>query len=453
MADFNIYGPDGSLVGTASSRYYDDSVGGGGILIIIPYILSLIGGIIMLVNVGTEAPICIVPAVLGFIVLLLLPIFILVKIIGGEKVSIKYFLIKAVNFSNYLFVILLLCWWTLFFSQATSEGLLYTYSFGLMYCIAISMIFVCRKLGWKVGVFICLIPAFVIYLVGAIVIGDMPLWLFMIIPTYVILSSLIITSIATFRKSILSKLLLGFIVLAFIFEAFVGVTYSTNNEEKLEQAKLFIEQGQYQEARLLLEHNSLDEAKSLYSEIRYKDLKKGDIIYNGYFSNTDKKSIDDNGASFICLDVIDGVAYLISNDLLFFTDEPSYYYDFDTITSRVLTDFDVKNMDKLKDNQHYFSVPTLEDFNKYKEDKEVKQLFLDHKLPKQVKKDLKKILEDDSSYAWGGRGNKADNDSWFVYDDVANKFYHTTDELELSSESIYNHYYYGIRICYKVKVM
>lgn len=95
MADFNIYGPDGSLVGTASSRYYDDPVGGAGILIIIPYILSLIGGIIMLVNVGTEAPICIVPAVLSFIVLLLLLIFILVKIIGGEKVSIKYFLIKS----------------------------------------------------------------------------------------------------------------------------------------------------------------------------------------------------------------------------------------------------------------------------------------------------------------------------------------------------------------------
>lgn len=95
MAEYDLYDADGNYVGTARESGYDSSAGNGAVGIltaIIVYVLCLIGGIIMLTNVAEQVPICIVPAVLGFIVMLI-PIIIATRT-GNFVLSLLHHLYK-----------------------------------------------------------------------------------------------------------------------------------------------------------------------------------------------------------------------------------------------------------------------------------------------------------------------------------------------------------------------
>lgn len=433
--------------------YSSDSSGGSIILlVIIGYVLCIIGGVSMLVNVVESAPICIVPAVLGFIVLLMPIIYIIVKKVKKEDVSIWSFLKKAVDYSNYMLLAILVFWWTMFFSQKVSDIILKIISFGLMYFVAISIISVWRKTKALIAIFVCLVPSLLIYLIVLGVSEDFLIWYLMIIPTYIIVSSITVISIKTFNKSLLSKICLIFIVLAIGFEACFGYTVTHNYTKQLEEAKVLIEQGDYQKARVLLQKNTKDEAKELYIKIRYNDVKKGDVIYNGYFSSTEEKTIADQGISFTCVEIDNNVAYFISNDIIFLESEPTFYLGFDDATSKMIN-FDVTNLVSIdENNKYYFSIPTLADFNKYKNDEIIKDAILSYNISKSVKKEAKEILSDDTSYAWGGKGNQVAMNSWFVYDTEQSKIYQVNQNNEIDSNNIYRSYYHGVRICYKVKI-
>lgn len=432
--------------------YSSDSGGGSIVTVIIAYVLCIIGGVIMLTNVVESAPICIVPAVLGFIVLLMPIIYILFKLVKKEEVSFLGFLIKAVDYSNYVLLIILVSWWTMFFSQTVSDVILMIISFSLMYFVVLSIMSVWRKTKALIAIFVCLVPSILIYLIVLGVSEDYQIWYLMLIPTYIIVSSITVLSIKNFNKSLLSKICLIFIVLAIVFEACFAVTVTHNYTKELEEARVLIEQGEYQKARVILQKNTKDEAKELYTKIRYNDVKKGDVIYNGYFSSSDEKTIDDQGISFTCVKVENNVAYFISNDIIFLESVPTYYLGFDYAKSK-MESFDITNLVSIdEDNKYYFSIPTLEFFNTYKDDEIVKNAIFNYNISKSLKNDAKKILSDDTSYAWGGKGNQVAMNSWFLYDEVQKKFYQVNQNNEVDSNNIYSSYYHGVRICYKVKL-
>lgn len=80
MSDYYFSGSvdsDGHIEGKFSS-YNGDAGPAGIIFAIIIYVASIFGGISMLESVASEAPFCIVPAVLAFI-LLLIPLVIATK--------------------------------------------------------------------------------------------------------------------------------------------------------------------------------------------------------------------------------------------------------------------------------------------------------------------------------------------------------------------------------------
>lgn len=451
MPDYDVYDSNGDYCGSVTI-ISGDSGPSGIVFITILYALSILGGISMIETVIETSPICIVPALLGFIVLLIPIFYFIYQKINRRSVSFLSFIRKAIDLSNYLLLILLISWWTMYLSQTASQLILNILAFSFMYFMILSIFSVCRKINIRTGIFGCLVPGIILYLIILGISSEYQIWYLMLIPTYAIISSITILSIKSFNNSVISKLTLVFIVLAIAFEAVFGFTTITNYSKKLEEAKILIEQGDYRKAREILKHNINQEAKTLYAEIRYKDLAKGDIIYNGYYSSTDEKTIDDKGLAFTCLSIKNNEAYFISNDILLLTDSPNYHYDIASL-ERQFMGIDTTNMVSLdgKEN-HYFFIPTLEDFINYKDDEVVNNAILNHTISKSTKKQEKEILDDKSSFAYGGKGNQTFINSWFVYDTSQSKFCIINEKNEVDAGIIYNHYYYGVRVCYKISL-
>lgn len=130
MSDYYFSGSidsDGHIEGKFSS--YD---GDGGLAIIILtiliYVASIFGGIEVIANVASEAPFCIVPAVLAFIILLI-PVVIATKT-GNFMITL---LKAAYRVSGYLIALIILMFWILYISEAVSTAALMAIAFGLMY--------------------------------------------------------------------------------------------------------------------------------------------------------------------------------------------------------------------------------------------------------------------------------------------------------------------------------
>lgn len=453
MPDYDIYDSSGSYCGSISISGSDTTASEGGIVfIIILYILSLIGGITMISTVAETSPMCIVPAALAFIIMLVPIIYLVYNKVVKRPVSITGFLRRAINLSNYLLIILLLVWWTMYLSQTASIVVLNILAFSFMYFMVLSVYSVCQKINIATAILGCLVPGVVLYIIIYAISSSFKAWHLMTIPTYAILSSITVLSIKSLKNGVIPKFTLIFIVLAIAFEGIFGFTTVVNFQKKFEEAKVLIEQGDYRKAREILKHNTIPEAKTLYNEIRYKDLAIGDVIYNGYYTDSDKKTIDDKGLAFTCLSIENNVAYFISNDIMLLTDEPSFYYDISSLDYKFM-EIDKTNIISLdgKEN-HCFTIPTLDDFNNYKNDEVLKQFILNYNISKSAKKQEKEILADTSSYAWGGKGNKTYINSWFIYDTNQNKFYQINENNEVDSELIYRSSYYGVRICYKVSL-
>jgi hypothetical protein len=124
MPDYRFEGTidsDGTLHGTLTEIGGDYGGGSGGGVIVIAsmvviYLLSLIGGIMMLSSVASEAPFCIVPAVLGFIIMLI-PV---IKATGSGNFALKM-LVAFYKWSDVLIGLIICMFWLAYISEAVSS--------------------------------------------------------------------------------------------------------------------------------------------------------------------------------------------------------------------------------------------------------------------------------------------------------------------------------------------
>ena len=124
MADYRFDGTidsDGTLHGTLTEigGGDGDGTGGGFILAVymgVIYLLCLIGGIFMLSNVAKEAPFCIIPAILGFMIMLI-PI---IKATGKGDFGVRL-LVAFYKWSDLLIGLIISMFWIAYISETVSS--------------------------------------------------------------------------------------------------------------------------------------------------------------------------------------------------------------------------------------------------------------------------------------------------------------------------------------------
>ncbi len=444
MSDYYFSGSidsNGNIEGKFSSYDYDGN--GGLILAIVVYIASIFGGIAVIGNVASEAPFCIVPAVLSFI-LLLVPLIIATKT-GNFMIS----LLKAIyRFSGYLIALIILMFWILYISEAVSTAALMVMAFGLMYITG----FLAYKCYTRWGTGRVLILAFVSgapYLLALAVTQDFRIGYLAIIPTIFTTLFLFISEIPYVydsEKKIVGKVpivKMVFYVLVIASVIVFGVYTGNNKARMIEDGKTFIAEENYAEARKVLAGVKSEEAKNLYAEIRYKNLQKGEIVYNGYYDNADARSVEEDGIAFVCLDVTDGKALLISLDIIelkeYFKntefDREEYAKKYSIDTKYIVTTL-------FEDAKADFFLLSKEQYDLYSVNEKTAK-YLKQTTASSVAKKQKKDVDEDQ-YKW----TNPNIDVWLLNDFDGNNI-GTVNAASGEFAYEYNsRLYAGIRLCY-----
>lgn len=458
MPDYRFEGTmdsDGTLHGTLTEigGYGDGNGGGTGIAIVSMvaiYLLCLIGGILMLSNVASEAPFCIVPAALAFIIMLI-PV---IKATGQGNFALKL-LTSFYKWADLLIGLIICMFWLAYISETVSGLVILCIGFGLMYLNVITVIKAIHKAGVVGGIVTIAVP-FITYLVFLALSNDFPIGYIAIIPTTSICLSLFVGEIASItqftrrttkkQKSIPIIRMISYVLIIvsiFLFNAFTV----NKKQETLQLGKDYISEGKYSEARETLQDLKLEEAKELYASIRYKNIQVGEIIYNGYYDDNDARSVSEDGVPFICLDVVNGKALLITLDVIRLGEQYSGVLDEEVYTREY--DFNTDNISTttIGKKQSKFFMLSKQQYDKYiKNEKLVDYLKKTNvtSIAKEQKEDV-----DNDTYKW----TMPYIDIWLLNEfDSDNRI--GTINVETGEFKYQSNYkvYAGIRLCYYADV-
>ena len=453
MPDYRFEGTidsDGTLHGTLTEiGDYGGGGGGGGIAIVsmvVIYLLCLIGGIFMLSNVAEEAPFCIVPAVLGFIIMLI-P---LMKATGSGNFAVKM-LVTFYRWADVLIGLIICMFWLAYISEAVSGLVILGIGFGLMYLNVVTVIRAIHKAGVVGGIITIAVP-FITYLVFLATSNDFPIGYIAIIPTTSICLSLFTSEIVnicnfdyrTTKKQKARPIIRMIAYVVIIASVFLFNVYTINKkEELLQKGKDYISEGKFSEARETLEDLKLKEAKELYASIRYKDIKVGEIIYNGYYDDNDARSVSEDGVKFICLDVVGDKALLISLDVIRLSEQFNGVLDEEVYTRNY--GFDVENlkMTTIGNKQSKFFMLSKAQYDKYVQNEDLAGYLKKTKVSK-IAKEQKEDVDNDT-YKW----TSPNIDVWLLNDFPGDSKIGTINVK--TGQFAYKSYYKlygGIRLCY-----
>lgn len=445
MADYDLYDSDGNYVGTARGSSYDSSLdnGAGGLLtMIIVYALCIIGGIIMLTNVAEQAPICIVPAVLGFIALLI-PIIIATGT-GNFFIKLLHYLYV---WSDVVIGLLISMFWIVYVNELVSTTALSAMAFGLMYLTAVSGIRIYKRMGGA-GLGVAIGIAAITYLIVLAAADDFEIGYLALIPTIVAMFSVLVGSIVDFSRSENVGTTIASIVKFAIFVAIIVVIVcmfpaaSNSKQEKLQNANDLIAQGDYAQAREILQDLKMDEAQELYKSIRYRHLQVGEIIYNGSYS-TDPRCASEKGIAYICVEVDETTdkALLVCLDVVGLAENYNGCIE-EQYMERYYTYMDDLETSPVGDRFSKFFLLSYEQYEKYVANESLKDYLMHPTVSKTAKKDKKEVDED--NYKW----TVAHTDYWLLNSFQGNNISVVNVETgKVSSVANYKNYA-GIRPCY-----
>ena len=408
MPDYRFEGTidsDGTLHGTLTEiGDYGGGSGGTGIAVVSMvaiYLLCLIGGIFMLSNVASEAPFCIVPAALAFIIMLI-PV---IKATGQGNFALKL-LVTFYRWSDLLIGLIICMFWIAYISETVSSLVILLVGFGLMYLNVITVIRAIHKAGVVGGIITIAVP-FITYLTFLALSSDFPIGYIAIIPTTSICLSLFVSEIVNItqftrrttkkQKSIPIIRMISYaliIVSIFLFNAFT----INKKQETLQLGKDYISEGKYSEARETLQDLKLEEAKELYASIRYKDIQVGEIIYNGYYDDNDARSVSEDGVPFICLDVVDGKALLITLDVIRLGEQYSGVLDEEVYTRNYGFNTDNISTTKVGDKQSKFFMLSKAQYDKYIKNEKLVDYLKKTNVTSIAKKQKEEV--DGDTYKW-----------------------------------------------------
>jgi len=457
MPDYRFEGTmdsDGTLHGTLTEiGDYGSGGGGGGIAIVsmvVIYLLCLIGGVLMLSNVAAEAPFCIVPAVLAFIVMLI-PVM---KATGSGNFAIKL-LVTFYKWSDLLIGLIICMFWIAYISEAVSGLVILTIGFGLMYLNVVTVIRAIHKAGVAGGIITIAVP-FITYLVFLATADDFPIGYIAIIPTTSICLSLFTSEIVnickfdyrTTKKQKARPIIRMLAYAVIIASVFLFNAYTINKkEETLQLGKDYISEGKFSKARETLQDLKLKEAKEVYASIRYKDIKVGEIIYNGYYDDNDARSVSEDGVKFICLDVVGDKALLISLDVIRLSEQYSGILEQEVYTRNY--DFDIDNLETVTigNNQSKFFMLSKAQYDKYVKNDELASYLKKAKVSS-IAKEQKEDVDSDT-YKW----TSPHIDIWLLNDFPGDNKIGTINVKTGEFRYQQNYKVYGgIRLCYYANI-
>ena len=445
----------GNINGTLTPRSDVDCGAIGIVGMCVIYILSLIGGISMVATVAKESPVCIVPAILGFIIMLI-PLITVTN--TGDFFS--NLLIQFYKWSDLLLGLILVMYWIAYLSQAVSIVALSAIAVGLMYLMGISGYKVYERTGIVGCVISTAIPV-IVYLICNAVVSDIEIGYLALIPTISIFLSMLIREIAdiyelthNYESNKIAKpiikiaLYVSIVISIFLFAVYVG----DNKSDKIQTAKDYISENRFSEARELLQDVKSEEAKELYASIRYKDIKVGEIIYNGSYKSYDARSISKNGIAFVCLDVVDGKALLISLDVIGLSEQFNAILDEEYYTGEYLFDVDKIIPTTIGEEQGKFFMLSKEQFDTYIQNDAVDDYLKSAKASDIAQKQKKSVDEDTYKWTepyidiWLLNDFSKEEGSWFSSVGTINSS--TGEYKKMSNYDVYA----GIRPCYYVDV-
>lgn len=453
MPDYRFEGTidsDGTLHGTLTEiGDYGGGSGGTGIAVVSMvaiYLLCLIGGIFMLSNVASEAPFCIVPAALAFIIMLI-PV---IKATGQGDFALKL-LVTFYRWSDLLIGLIICMFWIAYISEAVSSLVILLVGFGLMYLNVITVIRAIHKAGVVGGIITIAVPL-ITYLTFLALSSDIPIGYIAIIPTTSICLSLFVSEIVNItqftrrttkkQKSIPIIRMISYaliIVSIFLFNAFT----INKKQETLQLGKDYISEGKYSEARETLQDLKLEEAKELYASIRYKDIQVGEIIYNGYYDDNDARSVSEDGVPFICLDVIDGKALLITLDVIRLGEQGSGVLDEEVYTRNYGFNTDNIVTTKIGEKQSKFFMLSKTQYEKYIKNEKLVDYLKKTKVTSIAKKQKEEV--DSDTYKW----TTPYIDIWLLNDFPGDNYIGTVNvETGEVNRKKNIKVYAGIRLCY-----
>ena len=454
MPDYRFEGTvdsDGTLHGTLTEigGDYGGGSGGGGIAIasmVVIYLLCLIGGILMLSNVAREAPFCIVPAVLAFIIMLI-PV---IKATGSGNFAIRL-LVAFYRWSDLLIGLIISMFWGAYISDTVSGLVILGIGFGLMYLNVVTVIRAIHKAGVIGGIVTIAVP-FITYLVFLATSSDFPIGYIAIIPTTSICLSLFTSEIVniskfdyrTTKKQKALPIIRIFAYILIIASVFLFNAYTINKkEETLQLGKDYISEGKFSEARETLQDLKLKEAKELYSSIRYKDIKVGEIIYNGYYDDNDARSVSEDGVKFVCLDVVNGKALLISLDVIRLSEQYSGVLEEEVYTRNYGFNTDNLETVTIGKKQSKFFMLSKAQYDQYVTNEELDDYLKKTKVSS-IAKEQKEDVDSDT-YKW----TMPYIDIWLLNDFSGDNKIGTINVKtgEFKYQSNYK-VYGGIRLCY-----
>ncbi len=453
MPDYRFEGTidsDGTLHGTLTEiGDYGGGSGGTGIAVVSMvaiYLLCLIGGIFMLSNVASEAPFCIVPAALAFIIMLI-PV---IKATGQGDFALKL-LVTFYRWSDLLIGLIICMFWIAYISEAVSSLVILLVGFGLMYLNVITVIRAIHKAGVVGGIITIAVPL-ITYLTFLALSSDIPIGYIAIIPTTSICLSLFVSEIVNItqftrrttkkQKSIPIIRMISYaliIVSIFLFNAFT----INKKQETLQLGKDYISEGKYSEARETLQDLKLEEAKELYASIRYKDIQVGEIIYNGYYDDNDARSVSEDGVPFICLDVIDGKALLITLDVIRLGEQGSGVLDEEVYTRNYGFNMDNIVTTKIGEKQSKFFMLSKTQYEKYIKNEKLVDYLKKTNVTSIAKKQKEEV--DSDTYKW----TTPYIDIWLLNDFPGDNYIGTVNvETGEVNRKKNIKVYAGIRLCY-----
>lgn len=444
MADYEFRGSidsNGNINGTISKSYGEGDSGPLSIFMMISlYVLTLIGGIIMISNVAQSAPLAIIPAIIAYIILLI-PIIVATR---SQDFLLKL-LATFYRFYYYVIALIIFMFWLLYVNESVSDGALMAFGFALMYLAILCFIKIANSFNKIARAICCGLPV-LIYLIVCASVSDFVVGYLAIIPTGVCLLSLLTNEIyyikenASVIKPIIKIVIYCLLVLFIIV---LNINNNSNKQKLLQEGINYINESKYSEARKVLKDIKSDEAKELYESIRYKDVKVGEIIYNGYYSNSDQKSISEKGLGFVCLDIIDNKALYLSLDVIYLAEEHDGVLDKDFILHEF--DVDIENITTtiINDKSAYFFLLSKTQFDKYVGNESLSQYLLSCNVSKYAKKQKEDVDED--TYEW----TVAHTNYWLLNDFTSDLHVGTINVESGEYNYVYNlKNYAGMRPCF-----